>query len=226
MDVKIVTAASSNHFKSVLQLLNSLINNTVIFYDLGLTENEKNHIKSLCNVIYKKFNYSVYPSFFDVNVNAGEYAWKSAIIKEVSENFNGIVIWSDAGNIFYGIQNLVNIINENGIYTAIAGGIIKDYTDHRTIDILSKKYNIYSDLQNRNAACIGFNTSKDWVRIFINEWFIFSSNKNCIGPENYNRMHHRHDQSILSIMYYNYIGIYNFSNICNYIDYTIHNDID
>lgn len=226
MELKIVTAASSNHFKSVINLIDSLNGFDIIFYDIGLSHEEANEIK-LKKVEYRKFNYKNYPDFLNVHVNAGEYAWKPAVIREVSKEFKGLLVWSDAGNIFYGLNNLMHIINSNKIYTATSSGLIKERTDFRTVEKISEKYkDTFITKQSRNAACIGFNTTIDFVNEFIDEWFNFAMDKDCIAPENYDKSYHRHDQSILSILYYNYVMKYNLNIIDFYIDYVIHQDVD
>ena len=61
----------------------------MVVYDLGLSCEQRNILKRLKELNYlsdlKSFNFSKYPSFWNIKEGRGEYAWKPAIIKEVSE---------------------------------------------------------------------------------------------------------------------------------------------
>ncbi|VDK29388.1 unnamed protein product, partial [Gongylonema pulchrum] len=49
----------------------------LIFYDIGLNETNLSFIKNLCNVIYRKFNFSAYPEYVR---DLYQYRWKVLII--------------------------------------------------------------------------------------------------------------------------------------------------
>ena len=164
--------------------------------------------------------------FLNININAGEYAWKPAIINEVANQYKGIIIWCDAGDIFYNVDTLIYVVKNNYLYTPTSSGSINERTDIRTLNILSKKYDININFNSRNAACIGFNTNIDWIQNFLKEWLEYSLNKDCIAPLNHNRSIHRWDQSILTVLYYHYLYIYKFTMIDYYIEFDIHKDID
>ena len=74
MDLTLATGASSNHFLSMKQLLNSIKNfeasTTVIVYDLGLTESEVLEVKEMGYQV-RKFDFSKYPAYFNIKINAG-----------------------------------------------------------------------------------------------------------------------------------------------------------
>ena len=90
-----ITACSQNHSKSMIQFLYSLHNNSgQIFkcyvYDLGDLTNEykQNLLNVFPNIVLKIFDYSKYPSYFNIQIKAGEYAWKPNIINEVLEELD------------------------------------------------------------------------------------------------------------------------------------------
>ncbi len=124
----IITGASQNHFKSLRQFLGTLKNVQISFqcyvYDLGIEEETLNSIKEVYPIfIYKKFDYSKYPDYFNININAGEYAWKPVIIEEVSKEVEGVILWCDSGNkILNSLQHLYNIIEYQGIYSPVSSG--------------------------------------------------------------------------------------------------------
>ncbi|MHB1953397.1 MAG: hypothetical protein ACYCOU_06570, partial [Sulfobacillus sp.] len=41
-----------------------------------------------------------YPSHLNIKVNAGQYAWKPALILDACQQFGGKLIWSDSKNLF------------------------------------------------------------------------------------------------------------------------------
>ncbi|CAG8536120.1 6897_t:CDS:10 [Racocetra fulgida] len=73
----------------------------IIVYDLGLLNFQRNSLSYLYQkhyfTHYRLFNFSKYPSFWNISIAQGEYAWKPAIIAEVSREFPGIVVWLDSG---------------------------------------------------------------------------------------------------------------------------------
>ena len=136
----IISGASDNHSKSLLQFIKSIICNNdtniiIVIYDLGLNTNNKlkltNKLKEYnnLNIIIKEFDYSKYPDYFNINVNAGEYAWKSVIIKECFDTIcnlynDNIILWMDAGNKITGsIKKIEMLIKNNCIYSPITSGV-------------------------------------------------------------------------------------------------------
>lgn len=141
----IVTGASNNHYFTLIQFIDSFISNNVdgnlIIYDLGIDNKRWNELKqkyTSYNFIFKTFNYSKYPTWFNININIGEYAWKPAIIYEVYNEFNNeIIIWMDSGNIILDNLNDLHIfIKKNNIHSGVTSGNIKDWTHPNTINLL------------------------------------------------------------------------------------------
>lgn len=224
----LITGCSSNHYKSLVQFIKSFkkYENKIklIIYDLGLNQSELFYLRNSFNYEIKHFNYAKYPSFVNIKINAGEYAWKPILINEVLARYgNSIIIWMDSGNLIQkNLNELVKTVKNNKIYTPTSSGTVKDWTHPKTLEYM--KYNDSLYLQNRNGACIGFNCMTDWVKKFIKEWKAYSLVKNCIAPDGSSRNNHRQDQSLLTILYYRYNKKHNFKIINNFIDFTIHND--
>lgn len=68
----VVSAASENHAKSLIQFLNSLFLHEkdiqCYVYDLGLNQETVDLLKQF-NIIYKKFNFERYPDYFNISIN-------------------------------------------------------------------------------------------------------------------------------------------------------------
>ena len=232
----IITGASNNHYFTMIQFIHSFIKNNVngnlIIYNLGIDNERWNELikkYNSYNFIFKVFDYSKYPNWFNININIGEYAWKPAIIYEIYKEFNNeIIIWMDAGNIIFdNLNNLRLFIQENYIHSGVTAGNIKDWTHPDTIKLLECN-NIHR--QNRNGACIGFNTKIDFVKEFIELFYECCLNKDIIAPPGSSRKNHRQDQAVFTILFYKYLDKYKFTNYQNtiwnkFIGYSIHNDI-
>jgi hypothetical protein len=234
--ILLVTGASQNHYKTLKQFLTTVNFNVFdcIVYDLGLEENTFNDIKkSYKNIIYKTFNYDKYPAYYNININAGEYAWKPALIKEVTDEYKtkyDVLFWSDSGNKLtnMSVNALLNEVNNNLIYSGSSSGDIRKWTYRATY----KWFGIADDSfilnkSNRNGAIIAFKISDQEVIEFIDEFARCAAIKDCIAPDGSSRQNHRQDQAVLTILYWMWV-IKNNRQPCSdsYLGITIHNDID
>ena len=238
--VVIVTGASENHSRSLFQFLSTVNFNAFdcVVYDLGLHKDSLTIIQQTYpRALYVRFDYSKYPYYYNIAVNAGEYAWKPAIIYEVLTHIKTnmcpteILIWCDAGNKFknLGLTTLVNTIYQTNIYSPISVDPLRTWTHPATcawfgIDIHSQ----FSDLINRNGAVLGFNISDLTVQSFIEEFAKCASIKECIAPEGSSRGNHRQDQAVFTVLYYQFKIRHSqqIQPICDmYLDVSIHNDI-
>jgi hypothetical protein len=245
----IISGASDNHSKSLLQFIKSIICNNdtniiIVIYDLGL--NIKNKLKLInklkeynnLNIIIKEFDYSKYPDYFNINVNAGEYAWKPVIIKECFDTIcnlynDNIILWMDAGNKITGsIKKIEMLIKNNCIYSPItSGGILKNrhtnlskgWVHQKTYDLIGN--NINGGYNMRAGGTIGFNCNNKWVIELLDKFSKYACNKDIIAPESSNRLNHRQDLSILTILYYQYYEKHKFKIEDTIINHTFHNDI-
>lgn len=220
MSPTFVTAASSNHFKSLCQLLETLRGQCVFVYDLGLTPSEGNHIRSTFNVTFRVFPFHLYPSYMSITAqDAGAYAWKPIIVSDVFAEIDGVLIWCDAGNKVTDPAALENCVRSVGVYTPTSSGTLTTWTHPIALATMGVPRQWYS-FDMRNAACIGF--LKGSADAFVAEWRSFALDKNAILPVGANRSNHRHDQSILTFLYYKYKVVRR----DEYVGFSIHNDID
>jgi hypothetical protein len=233
----IITGASDNHYVTLMNMINSFMKyndrHKLIIYNLGLEETKWTHIKEKYNhqdFIFKVFDYSKYPEWFNINIQAGHYAWKPTIIYNTFlEYTDEIIVWMDAGNVINAnLQELEDFIIHNYIYSATSGGTIKEWTHPLTIQYLDC---INTENQNRNGACLGFHTKIGLVKDFITEFYNCALDKNCIAPEGSSRKNHRQDQSVFTILFYKYLSgqnkTYYSNNNSNYhLCYSIHNDVE
>lgn len=211
----VVTAASSNHAGPLRFLLESLrrLDARVDCYDLGLTEREQRALPRWDGLSIERFNYAAYPPHFDIATNAGEYAWKPAIVAEVVDRARarGIaedVLWADAGSYFHALQPLADRIRASrGLWVRRSAGTIRQWTHPLMFDYLRADLRQFGDRANADATLIGFATGhpdgdvrERVYREVIVPWRACALARDCIAPPGSSRRNHRQDQAVLSYL--------------------------
>ncbi len=228
-----VTGASSNHYKSLIQFINSYNNysknNRLVIYNLGFSTIEWNNLQeNFPKFTYEVFDYSKYPDHVNLKKYYGNncsYAWKPIIIYNTCQKYGGKVIWMDSGNIIHNTTSIFDtLLDKSYIYSPVSAHDIKKWTHPSTMRIMN--YNYALEYQNRNGACFAFNYNVDWVKEFVKQFYEFSLLKECITPVNSDRTNHRQDQAVFTLLYYMYYHKYKFNIVNIYINFTIHNDVD
>lgn len=102
-----VTASDTSHAKSLYNLLSSIAAATpdaeIIVFDLGMSHQELLSMKEAFPLIkLERFPYDEFPTYFDVRVDAGQYAWKAQCVERVASVAEGNLFWVDAGCIVTG----------------------------------------------------------------------------------------------------------------------------
>ena len=204
-DFIILTGADSSHFRSLKQLLKSVLQYektpSIIVFDLGLAERERKELLSIFPTIQLRiFDYSQYPGYFSIKIKAGEYAWKPIIISDILKEFRAAVCWMDAGNVLTGSLTMIRkIINSIGLYSPRSSGTIRDWTHPKTLEFMKVSEEIL-DMRNVNGACIAVNPRIDKAMTIINQWRKCALIRECIAPEGSSRENHRQDQAVLSVL--------------------------
>ena len=213
-----VTAASSNHFKSLLQFLASLNNRPVIVYDIGLTAEEAATLKTM-RITYRLFDFSTVPPWGLLTPEtAGYYVWKPVIVDTVMKEGHDVVIWCDAGNVVTDAGALIRVTKSTHIYTPFSAGTLSRWTHAQCLDGL-KMTETERSKPMRNGAIIGLDAKDPVARRFVEEWRSNSLVEAFLVGD---RSNHRHDQSILSCLFYKY----NRTSPAHCIGVEIHKDCD
>jgi hypothetical protein len=213
--VIVVTAASSNHAGPLRFLLDSLrrLDARVVCYDLGLTGHEARALPRWDKLSLRPFNYAAYPPHLDVAVNAGEYAWKPAILAEVVDGVrergeNDDVLWADAGSYFHALQPIADRIRASrGLWVRRSSGTMGQWTHPGTLAYLGDDPLRFGDLPNADATLVGFATGHREAAVrarvyadVIAPWKACALAKDCIAPAGSSRKNHRQDQAVLSYL--------------------------
>ncbi|KAG0288805.1 hypothetical protein BGZ98_004125, partial [Dissophora globulifera] len=215
----IVTAASSNHFCALESFLYSLseildglerteVRPTIVVYNLGgMTPEQMAQMQWLKENQYmdeyKDFDYSAYPDFWDITVARGEYGWKAGIIKEVADQFRGLLLWLDSGNMLAldFLRYLPGYLDKYGFWSPQSSGNFQQYTHPGLPQFYGESLETYATETNCNGAAIAFDTSNDKIyNGLLKEWFICSKTKECIAPTGSSRSNHRQDQAALTFL--------------------------
>jgi hypothetical protein len=211
----VVTAASSNHAGALRYMLASLarLRARVECYDLGLTRSEVASLPRWDGFLYHKFDYASYPAHMDVAVNAGEYAWKPAIVAEVVERTRASsqpqdVLWADAGSYFDAIDPITRRIQESdGLWLRRSSGTLAQWTHPGTLAALDASGAAFRDRPNADATLVGFATGhrshdvrERVYRDVVVPWRACAMEKACIAPAGSSRRNHRQDQAVLSCL--------------------------
>lgn len=220
IDVTFVTAADYTHQKSLENLLESLFrfeqSSRIVVYNLGIEDSFLTSLKKKFNTIeFRDFPWANFPDFFNIKVNAGNYAWKPAIIARVMDEVDGALIWMDAGNIVTGRLNFLRkILCHLGFFSPYSEGLVREWTHEGTLSALKVEGNILKR-RNLGANMIAIDTNDLEARELISSWAKFAGIKECIAPSGSDRTNHRQDQSLLTILAYQ-SGLANYGNLGNF----------
>jgi hypothetical protein len=226
----LITGASQNHYLSLDNFIYSFVKynqtNTLIVYDLGIDTPTWKELQEIyleySYIQFKEFDYSKYPEWFNINIDAGQYAWKPTIIYETYQEYpNEILVWMDSGNLIHNdLNELEKDIIEYGIHSSVSGGNIQEWTHPTTIEFMNCNW---TEKENKCGTCIGFDTTSIQVQQLIQDFYHYAQIKECIAPDGSNRQNHRQDQAVFSILFHKY----NFyRGRTQFIGYSIHNDVE
>ena len=204
-----VTASDTSHAQSLVNLIRSLSLMTpsaqVVVFDLGMTPLEAQNLKSsFPSVVVEKFPYQDFPDYFDVRVEAGQYAWKAQCVELVSSVSTGDLFWIDAGCVVTGtLQRIRKVLSRRGVFADKAVGPSSRWTHPLTFAALEAGTHETELRRDQLAATfIGFRLGREDVERLISDWARHSRDRNVIAPSGSSRINHRQDQSVLSILMY------------------------
>ena len=216
LDFSLVTASDEQHY---LYLENLLIRykkannknkfNKIFIFDLGLTTEQIQKILQYDFVELRKFPFDSFPPFYnkrleDHNYKLGGFAWKPAIIDILKKEEIMNIIWLDSACTFNKKIFLFKLLIFNyGFASFESSGQIKDWTH---VSVL-KKLNIVDkeallNSPNLMAGVVGFSFRSELADSLLKEWNKLASQEDLIFPKKSTIFNHRHDQSLLSIIYW------------------------
>lgn len=206
----LVTGASSNHFRSLLNLLASFgrhePGSTVVVYDLGLTEPERAQVQRFfpqCE--FRRFLYENHPAYFNIGVAAGQYAWKPVIIREVFQEKKQNVMWLDAGCLLTRSLDVVRLwLRHYGFYSWYSMGRVSDWIHPLTIDRMQASHFLQKKML--SGGVVAFRYADAAARRLLQEWAEAAFRREIIAPEGSDRSNHRQDQAVLTLLFHQHMA--------------------
>jgi hypothetical protein len=211
----VVTASSSNHFGPLQLMLASLrdLDARVVCYDIGLTPGEVERLHRWPGLELRTFDFAAHPPHFDVAVNAGQWAWKPAIIGQVVDEQRALsspadVLWTDAGMYFYSIDRVAHRVRESGgLYVRRSSGDVARWTHPAMFRYFGEDMAPYAHKPNAAAGLVGIaigTAPPEAARRVYDEivapWRAAALAKECIAPAGSSRRNHRQDQAVLTYL--------------------------
>lgn len=206
MTLTIVTGASANHGNSLVQFLGSVrrweSSAAVRVYDLGLRDKHRDAVAALGFDLIR-FPFSDYPEHLNIEVNAGEYAWKPVIMQTEVQRANGPVLWMDAGNlIHWPLWGVRRAIRKEGLYSTRSSGTVAKWTHPKMFEALGMQVGTFGDRSPLSGAVIGVDPANQKAREVIKAWRDGALDKHVIAPEGSSRENHRQDQALITLLAY------------------------
>jgi hypothetical protein len=226
-DLVIVTGASSNHFSCLKNLLYSISlfesKTPTIIYDLGLTTEERKEL-TVAGHKLRRFRFEDYPAYFNIQIASGQYAWKPVIIADELKRTNGILLWMDAGNLIRApLARLREQLSHAGLWSMTSSGTVAQWTHPGTLAYLRASPGMLTK-PNRSAGLVAFRAGFPGIAELVESWKRGALDEACIAPPGSNRLNHRQDQAVLTVLIYQFQEK---SGIClehRRLDITAHHD--
>ena len=181
-----VTAASSNHFRTLVNFVHNYRKQRsgipLHVYDLGLLPREVRTLRKQAGVVYHAFNFSNEPAHFAMHRNAGAYAWKPVLIKEMLDNHAAEVLWLDCGDRIVRPTALPKIFNVIRALGFVSESSVR--TTKRWVHPLMLKYLGAEglDVTNCNGALVGAARFHRHYADIVEPWVRCARVEACIAP--------------------------------------------
>lgn len=206
--ITIVTGASQNHFASLRQLHKSvkkyMPDARFVVYDLGFDEASVTELRTpklWPGIEYRRFEFERFPSFFDITVARGAYAWKALIIVEMLREVGGMVIWLDGGDkIARRPVDMIRSAAHSGIFSPYSVGTLERWTHVGTLDALEVPEDVRKSGLNCNGAIMFVSQEPRAVLDIVEPYELCAMKESCIAPPGSNLHNHRQDQAVFSAL--------------------------
>jgi len=202
----LVTGADYTHARSLRQFLASVRrfepDLRTIVYDLGLTFAQRWRIRlEFPHLELRHFAFEQFPAHFNIRVQAGQYAWKPAIVFSVLQEAQEPICWMDAGNVL--IEPLTAVratVGKHGFYSPSSRGTISEWTHPRMLAHFGVDEAWGRSKTNLNGACVTLDPACRAAHDLAKKWYEGALDKSCIAPEGSDSSNHRQDQAMLSVL--------------------------
>lgn len=205
--LRIVSAADASHFRSLVQLLDSITLfeplASVSIYDLGLSDDQRRELTRIAltsnRMTLKHFEFNAYPPHFSMSESAGSYAWKPAAVeRELNQSEDSLLLWLDAGDVLTRpLTNVRRAIRECGLWSPASAGTIEEWTHATTLARFAMDSKTLRS-SNLNGAIIGVDRRSRKAKLAVHWWSLAARDRDWIAPNGSDRSNHRQDQSLIT----------------------------
>lgn len=191
-DIILLTAASSNHFLESQALLKNLHENvypflknfTLVFYNLGLTKQERALMVKYCRCQVVDFPFHKFPNFMR---KLKCYSWKPVLIKSHLQKSN-VVFWMDASIRFRRapshLQELIETTRKRGIQIGVSSAESAFRTNRSMYHFFGDEPCAYLNLC-QGKATFGLYHREHFVeRVILEPWVACALSEDCMCPRN------------------------------------------
>ena len=202
----VVSGADETHGASLLQFIQSALEHEgrsrLVIWDLGLRPDQRAAVAEVSpSIEIRTFDYSQYPDWFDIRVNAGEYAWKPVIVAEMVKDCRGPVLWMDSGCKLTGpLDEFYARIIRNGFNSPNSSGTHLDWTHPKTVRFFGLDPKWRRGKRNVNAGVVGFDPAHPRGKKLATRWGQLARRRRVIAPPGSSRANHRQDQALLGVL--------------------------
>lgn len=205
----IVTAADTSHFQPLQNLLwtisHFLPDAKVIVYDLGLTAAESGSMHSgsapyvLKDWQLRKFDYSQYPSYFNLKTNSGFMGFRPVVMDDVAHEIgSGSLLWLDAGTQLRGFPS--QLLSTPNVYSScVTTTTIKEKLLSGSYTALGVTPDLLTQKINDPGVC-SFNLDNPQALALLDKWKQVTLNPNCTAPTGANLRNHNPD-AVWAVIY-------------------------
>jgi len=213
--LNIITCMCASDCKSMINFLHSILIHSIKYDGLYIYTLSMDHIlpriihdmfQDVSRIHIRKFDFKKYPLYEDIKSIAGSYVCKCILIEEIAQEIqDGLLLWCDVGNMFLdNLSQLCQYMITTDIYSPSSTGTIIQWTYPMTCKVFGIELINYSlHLPLRNTSIICFHLKKE-IQEFIQSWVKLSMTRECISPDGCDSTNHAFDQSIFSLLYYQY----------------------
>ena len=203
-DLYLITYSDDRFFAALENLIGSVHfwepELRIVIYDLGMNGIQVHEVRNWKNVLYKKFNFSLYPP--DVK-QLKKYAWKSVILNESFHDY-GYIFLQDAGQEFRRkIDPIRDILQKQGFFSTRYNDS-KLSRDKSLAHPLTQKYlNIVLEKPFCEGGVIGLKKDHprgEDIRNFVHDAVVCALIEQCIAPEGSSLSNHRYDQVVFTLL--------------------------
>lgn len=191
-DVILLTTASSNHFLESQALLQNLHKNvfpvlknfTLLFYDIGLTSEERAQMEKYCQCQVLSFPFDKLPRYVG---NLKCYAWKPLMIKAHIRQAD-VVLWLDASIRFNDdinqLQELVRRVKERGVQIGSSSSDTTFRSFRSLFHYFGDEPCMYLGMGQAKATIGGYHNEPFVERVILEPWVACGLHQGCMCPTN------------------------------------------